>query len=222
MRIFCIIPAYNEEKNIVKTIREVQPLVDKVVVVDDCSSDNTVRLLETNFSDIKILKHTINRGQGAALQTGNDYAIQKKADIIVHFDADGQFLATEIKDLTNPIKNNEADIVFGSRFLEKKSDIPWFKEKIIFPVARLVNKTLLGVNLTDPQNGFRAMKVEVAKKIKIRQDGMAHCSEILNKAFKYKLNVKEVPITVIYNEFGQRFSGGIKIFRDLLISKLID
>jgi glycosyltransferase involved in cell wall biosynthesis len=223
MKIFCIIPSYNEEKNIAKVIEEVAPLVDKLVVVDDASTDSTVKILDNiKISNLAILKHTVNRGQGAALQTGADYAIENGADIIVHFDADGQFLAAEMKDLIEPIKNGSADVVLGSRFLTKKSNLPWTKKTMIFPLARFVNKVLLGVNLTDPQSGFRAMTREAAKKISIKQDRMAHCSEILHQIFKYKLKAQEVPITVIYHDFGQRFSGGIKIFRDILLSKLID
>ena len=140
--IFCIIPAYNEEKNILKVVDACLKEIDKIVVVDDASTDKTVDILRNNISSEKliILNHLTNRGQGAALQTGNEYALANKAQIIVHFDADGQFLAKEIKDIIKPIKEDGADIVFGSRFLEKKSKIPWFKEKIILPLAKLINK----------------------------------------------------------------------------------
>ncbi len=226
-KIFCIIPAFNEEKNIIKVVNDVLPLVDEVVVVDDASTDQTSALLEklqaeNQIGKLTILKHTINRHQGASLQTGNEYAISKGAEIIVHFDADGQFLASEIKDLTEPIEKGEADVVLGSRFLEKKSQIPHFKKYIIFPLARLVNRILMGVNLSDPQSGFRALSRSSAEKITIKQDRSAHCSEILSKIFEYNLRVREVPITVIYEDFGQRFSGGIRIIKDLLLGKIID
>jgi glycosyltransferase involved in cell wall biosynthesis len=226
-KIFCIIPAYNEESNIVRVLRDILPLVHQTIVIDDSSTDKTWEELnnfvsENNFGELTILRHAINRGQGAALQTGNEYALKAGADIIVHFDADGQFLANEIKNLTDLIETGKADVVLGSRFLGIKSNIPWQKEKIIFPLARLVNRIFLGIQLTDPQSGFRAMSREAVLKIEIKQDRMAHCSEILHKIFKNNLNTKEVPITVIYHNFGQKFSGGIKIFRDILLSKLID
>ncbi len=220
MNIFCIIPAYNEEKTITKVIEDVKPFADKIVIVDDCSSDKTFELAKAQ--NVIVLKHVINRGQGAALQTGNEYALNNGADVVVHFDADGQFLAEEIKDITKPILDGETDVVFGSRFLEKKSDIPKLKKYIIFPAARLINKIFLGVKLTDPQSGFRAMNRKTAESIKIEQDGMAHCSEILNKSFKNKLRIKEVPITVIYNDFGQKFGGGVKILKDLLLGKFLN
>lgn len=225
--VFCIIPTYNEEKNILKVANDVIDKVDKVVVVNDASSDDTVHTIRKHIISDKliIINHIINRGQGAALQTGNEYAINNNAQIIVHFDADGQFLAKEIEDLVRPIKEKKADVVLGSRFLEKKSKIPWSKEKIIMPLARLINK-IFSINkslkLTDPQSGFRAIHVNAIQELKIEQDRMAHCSEILNKISINEIKVKEVPITVIYNEFGQKFGGGVKIVKDLILGRLID
>lgn len=218
MKIFCVIPAYNEAQNVITVINKVKPLVDELVIVDDCSSDETFELAKTTSASV--LRHIINRGQGAALQTGNDYALNHGADIIVHFDSDNQFLAEEIKDVIQPIIAGQADIVFGSRFLGKKSNLPKFKKNIIMPLARAINKAFFDINLSDPQNGFRAMSAKVAREIKIENDKMAHCNEILIKAFKNKYRVQEVPITVIYHEFGQKFSGGIRIIKDLIYKKL--
>ncbi|MDD5031850.1 MAG: glycosyltransferase family 2 protein [Patescibacteria group bacterium] len=220
MKIICVIPAYNEEETISEVIAKVKPLVSEVVVVDDGSSDRTKELAE--IQGVKVLSHFINRGQGAGLETGNQYALKEGADIIVHFDADGQFLAEEIKDMVLPIAKGEADIVFGSRFLGKKSNLPPFKKYAIIPLAHLVNKIFTGSNLTDPQNGFRAMSRKAAEKIKIEQDGMAHNTEIISKAFASGLKIKEIPVTVIYHNFGQRFSGGLKIVKDLILARLIN
>jgi len=220
MKTLCVIPAYNEEGTIIEVINRVKPLVSEIVVVDDGSSDKTRELAEKQ--NITVLFHFINRGQGAALATGNQYALRAGADIIVHFDADGQFLAEEIKDIISPIIKGEADIVFGSRFLGKKSNMPPFKKYVIIPLAHLVNKIFTGSNLTDPQNGFRALSRKAASQIKIEQDGMAHNTEIISKAFASGLKIKEVPVTVIYHNFGQRFSGGLKIIKDLILARLIN
>lgn len=227
MKIFCIVPAFNEGENITKTIKEVKKYVSNVVVVDDCSSDDTYNKAKT--SGVFVLRHMINRGQGAALQTGNEFAMQKGAEVVIHFDADGQFLASEIEDILTPIKNGEADIVFGSRFLGKESNMPFFKKQIIMRLGRLVNKIFLGLNFTDPQNGFRAMNKKALKKIKIKNDGSAHCSEILTKAVRNNLRLKEVPVFVHYHDFGQgifsgkgRGMGGIRIIKDLILGKLIN
>ncbi len=220
MKIICVIPAWNEEKNISSVITAVKKQIPEVVVVDDGSQDNTSE--QARQSGATVLKHIINRGQGAALQTGNEYALTKKADIIVHFDADGQFLSREIPEIIKPLRKQEVDIVFGSRFLEKKSHLPFSKKYFLLPLARLVNKFVLRVDLTDPQSGFRALSSRAAKAITIEQDGMAHCSEIIYKAFQKKLKFQEVPITVIYHNFGQKLGGGIKILKDLLFAKLMN
>lgn len=226
-KIYCIIPAFNEAGVIAKVIEGVKPFVTQVVVIDDCSSDNTSE--EARKTGVKVLRHVINRGQGAALQTGNEYALKYGADIIVHFDADGQFMASDIKEAVLLIANDEAEVVLGSRFLGKESNMPWTKRYLIMPIARLVNKILFQSNLSDPQNGFRVLSRVAAEKIIINNDGSAHCNEILHKIFHYKLRVKEIPITVVYNEFGQtlfggkgRGKGGFRIIKDLFLSFLID
>ncbi len=219
MKVYIVVPAYNEEKRIRQVLEGLISLPYDIILVDDASVDNTVKIA-SDF-DITILRHRINRNQGAALQTGNEYALSQGADIIVHFDADGQFLVEEIKDIVQPVIEQDYDVVSGSRFLEKKSNLPALKKYFIFPLARIFNRIFLGIKLTDPQSGFRALSRKAAKKIIIEQDGSAHCSEILAKTFQYNLKIKEVPITVIYHEFGQGMSGGWKIIKDLLISKIV-
>jgi hypothetical protein len=126
----------------------------------------------------------------------------------------------EIPDILEPIIKDAYAVSFGSRFLSKKSEIPWFKKHVIMRLAKAINYIFLGVNTSDPQSGFRAMNKEALRKIKIEHDGMAHCSEILAKTNKYGLVFKEVPITVIYNEFGQSLGSGFKTIKDLLINKI--
>ena len=219
MKIGCIIPALNEEKTLGQVITQVKSFVDEVIVVDDGSSDQTseIALCEGAI----LLKHIINRGQGAALQTGNNYALANNLDIAIHFDADGQFLANEIPDFIKAIEEG-SDIVFGSRFLEKKSNMPFTKKHFIMPLARLVNKFFLKIDLTDPQSGFRALNRKALERISIEQSGWAHCSEILAKTVKSKLKFKEVPITVSYSKFGRSFKSGMQIIKDLFLAKLIN
>lgn len=221
MKKFCVIPAYNEEKNIADVIGKVRPFVDEIVIVDDGSTDRTSVLAKQEKAIV--LRHIINRGQGAALKTGTDYAVKNGAEIIIHFDADNQFEPSDIEAVAKPIEERKAEVVFGSRFLEKNStNMPAFKKNIIMPVARIVNRLLLGVKLTDPQSGFRAMSIYAAKKIEWKQDRMAHCSEILFAATRKNLAIVEVPIRVTYYNFGQKFNGGIKILKDLFIASLLN
>jgi len=217
MKTVCVIPAFNEEKNIAAVISKVKPFVDEIVVIDDCSHDNTFAIAKTAGAHAR--RHPLNCGQGAALQTGTDLALRLGADIIVHFDADDQFAAAEIPDILAPIKNGQADVVFGSRFLEKKSDLPWKKKYIIWPLGRFINR-LCGVKTSDPQSGFRAYTRAVAESFRIDNSRMAHCTEILIKLTRGQWRVAEVPITVTYHEYGQKFSGGIRILKDLFIQKI--
>lgn len=222
MKIFCVIPAFNEEKNIAAIINQVRPLADRLVIVDDGSNDRTADFAAE--AGVILLKHIINRGQGAALRTGTKYCLNNGADIIVHFDADGQFLSRDIKHITAPIKNGAAQVVFGSRFLnsEHSANMPILKKYFIMPLAKAANKIFFNVNLTDPQSGFRAMSAEAARKISWQQDRMAHCSEIMFAVKNHNFKVQEIPIKVIYRNFGQNFFGGLKILQDLFIAMLVN
>lgn len=222
MKLFCVVPAFNEEKNIKSIIDEVRPLVDVLVIVDDGSTDKTADL--ANRSGVVLLKHIINRGQGAALRTGTAYSLNNGADIIVHFDADGQFLSRDIEKITAPIKNGAAQVVFGSRFLNSQdsSGMPWLKKYFIMPLAKAANQVFFNLNLTDPQSGFRAMSAEAARRISWRQDRMAHCSEIMLAVKNHNFKVKEIPVKVIYHNFGQSFFGGLRILKELLFALLVN
>lgn len=220
MKITCVVPAYNEEKNISLVISKLKSFVNEIIIVDDASRDQTFQI--ASQTDAIVVRHIINRGQGAALRTGTQLALDRGADIIVHFDADDQFQASEIPEILAPILNNEADAVLGSRFLSKKSNLPKLKKNLIMPLARLINRLFFNIRLSDPQSGFRALSRDSAQKLKIENDGMAHCSEIIYKLFKNNNRVVEVPITVIYHEYGQNLSGGFKIIKDILIQKLIN
>ncbi|KKQ27729.1 MAG: Glycosyl transferase, family 2 [Candidatus Magasanikbacteria bacterium GW2011_GWC2_37_14] len=216
-----IVPAFNEEKNIGSVVRDLfnHGGVDKVVVIDDGSVDNTAG--EAEKAGAEVLKHSLNCGQGMALQTGHEYAKMMGADYIVHFDADGQFLSTEIAEAWQYLKNSKANILFGSRFLNKKSQIPFFKRVVLIPLGRLVNRFWGAIPLTDPQAGFRILDKRAIEKIQIDQPRMAHATEILIKTKKYNLQYVEYPVYVIYHRFGQNFSGGLKIIKDLLLGKFV-
>jgi len=220
MKITCVIPAYNEAKQIASVINKLKTYVAEIIVVDDHSRDNTYS--EAEKAGAIVVRHVINRGQGAALRTGTQLALNRGADIIIHFDADDQFQATDIPAILVPLLNNSADAVLGSRFMGTESNLPKAKKLIIMPLARFINRLFFNIRLTDPQSGFRALNRQSALKLKIENDGMAHCSEIIYRLFKNKDRVVEVPITVIYHEYGQKLSGGFKIIKDLLIQKLIN
>ncbi|MBN1326053.1 glycosyltransferase family 2 protein [Candidatus Falkowbacteria bacterium] len=217
--VWIIIPAHNEEENISKVINDLKEFTSNIVVVNDGSTDNTSQICKTN--GVIVVDHLVNRGQGASLQTGNEFALSCGAEIIVHFDADGQHRVADLEKVIEPLLNGQADIVFGSRFLEKNSKVHWFKKYFILKPAIFFNWFFTGLKLSDAHNGFRALSQEAAKKIKIEQDGMAHATEIMNLVRQKNLRHIEVPVEIIYQEFGQGIIGGLKIIEDLFISKLI-
>ncbi len=220
--LFVIVPAYNEAKNIGRVISglfETQITQMRVVVVDDGSTDNTAEI--ATQAGAMVLRHEVNRGQGAALQTGNEYALAHGASAVVHFDADGQFNPADIAKALAVMKDKNAEVVLGSRFLDNRSQIPWTKKYIVLPIARLVNHFLTGLNLTDAHNGFRILSRQALEKINISQDRMAHNSEIISLIRQKNLSYLEYPVEVTYNEYGQGVEGGLKIILEILQGRLM-
>lgn len=218
--IFVVIPAFNEEKNIASTINDLLPWGYNLIVVNDGSSDKTLQVIKN--LPITILNHEINCGQGAALATGSAYALKNNADLIIHFDGDGQFLAKELNDFIKPLLDQSHDIVLGSRFKNKINNMPWLKKNLIHPLSKIIDYLFTGLKLSDAHCGLRAMNRLAAEKIIITQDGMAHNTEIIAQIKKNNLRWQEMPVTVIYKEFGQGIAGGLKIIKDLIISKIIN
>lgn len=219
MKIFVVIPAYNESKVLFDVLKEVQQFQKQIVVVDDGSKDNTAS--EALRAGVTVLQHPINCGQGAALQTGITYALQEGADIVVTFDADGQFVASEIGSVFTPILEGRADFVKGSRFLGKKANIEWLR-LLCLKMAISFTRLTTGLKLTDVHNGFMAISRETALKLDIKQARMAHQSEITHFIADEHIRFTEVPVTVRYTEYsrtkGQKFSDYFKILKDLFLS----
>ena len=221
MKIIVVIPAYNEAKVIYSVVNAVKDQVDEVIVVDDGSSDNTAEVA-TN-AGAKVARHFLNRGQGAALQTGINFALKSGADIIVTFDADGQHVAKEIEQVVKPLLLGEVDVVLGSRFLNAANKIP-LSRVILLKLATLFTRIYTGIKVTDAHNGFRALSRHAAEVIKIRQDGMAHASEIIEEIKKHNLKFKEVGVTINYTyyslEKGQKLTNAFKIVWDLILGRI--
>ncbi len=222
--IFVVVPTYNENNEILKTL--VSQLIGEnytVVIVDDGSM--LLPELHLNNPRLHIIRHKINLGQGAALQTGSTYALQMGAKYIVHFDADGQHLVSDIPTLTNPLLSGESDVVFGTRFHKTTSSIPTNK-KILLRIARFINYIFTGMLLTDAHNGLRAFTSNSASKLQITENRMAHASEILFLVKKKGLRFTEAPVHVSYTNYskrkGQSAWNSIRIVFDLLLHKLFE
>lgn len=223
-QVYVLIPSYNEGKVIRTTV---MPLVEagyKVVVVDDCSTDNTKDALQG--LPIYYLRHEINLGQGAAIQTGLDFCAVQGAEYAVTFDADGQHNYLEIPDLLAPMVAGTADITMGTRFLRKEdiAQVP-ASRKLILKGAIWVNGLFTGLWLTDAHNGFRAMNNKAINAIKLRENRMAHASEILSLIKDAKLRYMEVPVKIIYTDYskmkGQSSMNSINILIDLILKKIL-
>jgi glycosyltransferase involved in cell wall biosynthesis len=220
--VFVVIPAYNENSIIQSVIQKLLPFNYNIVVVDDGSAQSLYPVLDK--MPVYYIRHKVNLGQGAALQTGIDFVLSKKAKYIVTFDADGQHQPSDIDKLLLVLINDKADIVSGSRFLEGASHNMSAKRKFLLQMARYINFAFAGLLLTDAHNGLRAMTREAAQKIELQENGMAHATEILHQIKKKKLKHKEVPVTINYSDYstkkGQTLMSSFRIFFDLLLNKL--
>ena len=219
--IAAIIPVYNEERMIGHVIDEVKKYVDIIIIVDDCSTDGTIGKIKGD--KVVLLRHMMNLGQGAAIQTGFDYAKINDVKIAVTFDADGQFLASEIPSVIKPLFQNKADVVLGSRFLGKAIDVPLLR-KVILKYGIIFTYLFSGVKLSDTHNGFRALNKKALFEIQVTHNRMAHASEIIDEILHNNLRCVEVPVTVKYDGYskvkGQKNINSLKIVAQLIMQKM--
>ena len=196
MKITIGIPAYNEEKNIAKIITKLKKITDSIIVCDDGSSDMTSEIAK-NLGVI-VISHKKNMGYGAAIRTIFEKSAEIGSDILVTFDADGQHRVEDVSRVLRPLENSEADIVIGSRFLGKQSNVPNYRKLGIKVITQVTNSSIK-TKLTDSQSGFRAYSKQVLSKISLSEIGMGISTEILIKASSEGLRITEVPITILYS-----------------------
>ena len=197
MKVIIGIPAFNEEKNIAAIIVRLKKKYDHVIVCDDGSSDMTQDIASSLGA--LVVKHPTNLGYGAAIKTIFNEARKIDGDVLVTFDADGQHKISEIDSVLEPISENKADIVIGSRFLGNTKDLPKYRKIGIKTITSLTN-TLTGSNITDAQSGFRAYSKKVLNEISPTESGMGISTEILIKSSKKQMRISEVPITISYED----------------------
>lgn len=227
---YIILPAYSESKVIKEVIASIKKEgYNNIIVVDDGSSDNTYQ--EAKSTGVITLSHPINRGKGAATQTGIDAAKLLNADIIVTMDSDGQHDPKDIKKLIKPILENKADVVIGSRMLNTK-DMP--SSRILMnKIANIVTYIFFGIMVSDSQSGLRAYSKKAYNSVYTYMDRYEFESEMLGQIKSANLKIKEVPIKVIYTDYSRskykhmnRFSAqgltnGIKMVIRLIENSLI-
>jgi len=191
------IPAYNEEKNIASVITKLKKITDSIIVCDDGSSDMTSEISK-NLGAV-VISHKKNMGYGAAIRTIFQKSVELDSDILVTFDADGQHRIDDVSKILQPLENNEADIVIGSRFLDNESKVPNYR-KIGIKVITQVTNASLKKKLTDSQSGFRAYNKQALTQISPSEMGMGISTEILIKASSKGLRIAEIPITILYHD----------------------
>jgi len=213
--ITAILPAYNEEITIGSVVLLTRKYADRVIVVDDGSQDRTAEVAE--MAGAKVIRHSQNRGKGAALKTG--FASLNSPDIIVTIDTDGQHDPADIPKLVEPILHGEADMVNGSRYLNgNKKNTPLYRrmgQKVLDTATNLDS----GLSITDSQSGFRAFSYHVKDIFSFHQNGLAIESEMLVDAADVSLRIKEVEIGVRYDVDGSSehpITHGMKVLIKIL------
>lgn len=219
-KIFVVIPCYNESRVLRTVLESLAAYPYSLVAVDDGSKDDTWSIIQK--LPVYGLRHSVNLGQGAAIQTGMTFALSKGADMIVHFDADGQHQPGEIQGFIQPLLEGKADAVLGSRFLRNQDTaaVPVAK-RILLRGAVLVNNLLTGLSLSDAHNGFRAFTREAAAKIKLRENRYAHATEIIQQIREQSIRYIEIPTEIHYSKYslakGQSFWNSFNILVDLFL-----
>lgn len=221
--VFVVVPAYNESAVLESVVADLRRLCDRIIVVDDCSADGSADVAAA--AGAVVLRHAINRGQGAAIQTGLEYALRRGARSVVTFDADGQHSADDLPLLLEPIVSGKADFALGSRFLtEGSSNVPALR-KLILKMAIVFTRLTSGLRVTDAHNGLRAMSRRGAEAIQIQLDRMAHASEIMDQIRASGLPYTEVPVRVRYTDYtrrkGQRGVHAIRVAFDYLLGRWV-
>jgi polyprenyl-phospho-N-acetylgalactosaminyl synthase len=216
-----VVPAYRESEVIRETVAGLVKIFPHVIVVDDNSPDDTGLL--ASRAGALVLRHPVNLGQGAALQTGITFALEQGASYIATFDADGQHRPSDLHAMFSVLLEQRLDVVLGSRFLNGPGKIP-LARSLLLKAAVVFSRMTTGLALTDTHNGLRVMTAAAARQIPIRQNRMAHASEIIEAIAKRKLVYREVPMTVRYSAYslakGQKLSGSLNILVDLMIGWL--
>lgn len=216
-----IIPVYNEAVVINAVIKRVLKHFKYVICVNDGSKDTSSD--EIARTNAYLIEHPINMGQGAALQTGIEFARQLPVDYFVTFDADGQHRIRDVKVMLARIEQDEHDIILGSRFMGDTVGMSSSKRTILKAAIHFSNATS-GLTLTDTHNGLRVFNRAVAEGVQITMPDMAHASEFLEIIARNNYRYTEVPVTIEYTDYskakGQSIINAVNIGFDMLLRKV--
>lgn len=217
-----VIPMYNEGSVVGGVIANVRRQFPNVVCVDDGSRDHSAD--EAEAAGAVVVQHAINLGQGAALKTGIEMALSLPAtEYVITFDADGQHRVSDAVRLVQVAREEKADVVLGSRFLDEGHDVPWSR-RLVLRAAVTFTRLTTGLQVTDTHNGLRVLSRESAARVRITHAGMAHASEILHEIARHDFTYKEIPVQIDYTEYsrakGQSNLNAINILHDLISARI--
>lgn len=217
--VWLIVPLFNEAAVVRDVVASARATFPHIVCVDDGSSDASVD--EAKAGGAIVLRHPINLGQGAALQTGIEFArAQMGAEYFVTFDSDGQHLVSDAEAMVLRLREEPYDIIVGSRFLDGRTDAGRLK-KLVLRIAVMFERISTGVRLTDAHNGLRAFNRTAAFALNIRQNRMAHASEIVAQIGEHHLRYDEQPVHIVYTDYsrskGQSLWNSVNILSELFI-----
>lgn len=217
-----IVPVYNEQQTVAATVSSLRQVFGQVVCVDDGSTDDSAELAVA--AGATVLRHVVNQGQGAALQTGFDFAVRHTtATHVVTFDADGQHLVEDAVAMVRRARTDGVDVVLASRFAGRTHDMRLARELVLRAATWFTRRTAK-LDVTDTHNGLRVLSRHALSRIDLRLPRMAYASELLNTIVPAGLTYTEEPVTVIYTEYsrakGQRNLNGFNILFDLAVHRL--
>jgi len=219
---FVVVPAFNEAPRIGRTLENLLQVASSVVVVDDGSADNT-REVALQYP-VWVLRHPVNLGQGAAIQTGITFALRQGAEYVATFDADGQHEPRDLMTMLDTLRQTGADYALGSRFLGQAENIPMTR-KLMLKAAVWYTRIMSGIWVTDTHNGIRLMTRRGAERIHITMNRMEHASEILDQIARSGLRFVEVPVTIRYSQAslakGQKSTAAVKMGLRILAERVM-
>jgi len=212
-----LVPVYNEARVVGDVVEKIVERVGHVICVDDGSSDGSATAARA--AGATVLRHATNLGQGAALQTAIDHALTlPDVTYLVTFDADGQHQLDDALAMVDLARTENLGIVFGSRFLDERTQAGFLK-KLILKTAVWVTNQSTGMRLTDAHNGLRVIRRDAASAVHLTQNRMAHASEIVLQLGRTNLPWREHPVHVLYTEYskakGQSLLNAVNILFEL-------
>jgi polyprenyl-phospho-N-acetylgalactosaminyl synthase len=217
--VWLVIPLYNEGIVIADVVRDARRTFAQIVCVDDGSSDDSAG--EASRAGAVVVRHPVNLGQGAALQTGFEYTLGEPGmRWVVTYDADGQHQVSDVVAMLDKAVAEDLDVVFGSRFLDDRTEAGLAKRLVLRAAVRYTNWTT-GTSLSDAHNGLRVLSRDVVARIEITQNRMAHASELVHQIGALDVRYGESPVHILYTDYsrakGQSLWNAVNILADLIL-----